>query len=192
MTVADATYTEAVSDTARREPVDAPDENDAPPGAWALLEEWRGWGIGVLKDADDFYVSRRGDLQSWHPRNKFGVSKGDGEALTCVRKFGSNLLLMKPHSTHRLVGDRVPFEIESVHSAYGCVSQEAGIEVDGRFYGWDRVRGPYVTDLVSYQPLGDGRIADLLATINLSALPGIRAVHDERRNLIVWCVPTIA
>lgn len=188
--IATGTHTEAVSDTARRDPADKPNENDPPPAAWALLEEWRGWGIGVLDGDDDFYVSKRGDLQSWHPRNKFGVSKGDGEALTAVRKFGSNLLLMKPHSTHRLVGDRVPFEIESVHSAYGCVSQEAGLEVDGRFYGWDRVRGPYVTDLVSYQPLGDGRIADLLATINLSALPGIRAVHDERRNLIIWVVPT--
>lgn len=185
-----ATLTEATSDIARRVPIDLPNENDPPPAAWALLEEWRGWGIGVLPSADDYYISRRGDLQSWHPRNKFPVAKGDGENLTAVRKFGTNLLLQKPHSTHRLVGDRVPFELETVHSTYGCVSQEAGIEVDGRYYAWDRVRGPYVTDLVSFRPLGDGRIADLLSSINLSSLAGIRAVHAERHNLIVWCVPT--
>ncbi|MCC6989954.1 MAG: hypothetical protein IT181_13195 [Acidobacteria bacterium] len=188
--IATGTLTESTSDTARNTPADRPSENDAPPGAWALLEEWRGWGIGVLQDADDFYISRRGDLQSWHPRNKFGVSKGDGEALTCVKKFGTNLLLMKPHSTHRLIGDRVPFEIDSVHSAYGSVSQESAVEVDGKLYGWDRVRGPYVTDLVSWRPLGDGRIANLLATVNRSALSKIRAVHDEAHNLIIWCVPT--
>lgn len=188
--IGSATHTEAVSDTARVTPADAPSEGDPPPGAFALLEEWRGWGIGVLPGADDFYISRRGDLQSWHPRNKFGVAKGDGEDLACVRKFGSNLLLQKPHSTHRLVGDRVPFEIESVHTAYGNVSQEAGLEVDGKFYGWDRVRGPYVTDLVSWRPLADGRVATLASTINLASLSKIVAVHAERQNLILWAVPT--
>lgn len=185
-----ASYTEAVSDTARNTPSARPSENDPPPGAWALLEEWRGWGIGVLSGSDDYYVSQRGDLQSWHPRNKFPVSKGDGEVLTCVKKFGSNVLLMKPHSTHRLLGDRVPFELDTVHSAYGCVSQEAAVEVDGRLYAWDRVRGPYVTDLVGWTPLGDGRIANQIDLVNRAALASIRAVHDERRNLILWLVPT--
>lgn len=187
--IATGSLTEATSDTARNTPADRPSENDPPPGAWALLAEWRGWGVGVLPSSDDFYVSRRGDLQSWHPRNKFSVSKGDGEVLACVKPFGTNLLLMKPHSTHRLVGDRVPFEIDTVHSAYGCVSQEAGLEVDGKFYAWDRVRGPYVTDLVSWRPLADGRIATQVGLTNREALSSIRAVHDEARNLILWIVP---
>jgi hypothetical protein len=189
--IATATYDEEVSDTARRTPAPKPSENDPPAGAWAILQEWRGWGIGVLPSTDEFYVSRRGDLQSWHPRDKFAVARGNGELITAVRKFAKRLLVMKPHSTHELVGDRVPFEIEDFDgSAYGSVSQEAGVVVDGRLYDWDRVRGPYVTDLATWRPLADGRIAETVATVNLTALEHIRAVHDERNNLIVWAVPT--
>lgn len=99
---------------------------------------------------------------------------------------------MKPHKSWHLVGTRVPFDIEDLQGSYGCVSQEAGIEVGGRFYAWDEVKGPYWTDLgANWVTIGDLTIATTLKSVNRQALEDIRAVHDEVNNLIIWAVPTI-
>jgi hypothetical protein len=79
-----------------------------------------------------------------------------------VKFFGSDVWIQKPHRTWRWTGDQPPFTLEPVHSSYGGVSQESGVEVDGRFYDWDRERGPYVTDGVNFAALGDGTIQDTL------------------------------
>ncbi|HYE85056.1 MAG TPA: hypothetical protein VEA16_01785, partial [Vicinamibacterales bacterium] len=46
------------------------------------------------------------------------------------------------------------------------------------------------TDLVSWNPLADGRIATFVRTVNRQALSSIRCVHDELHNLVIWMVPT--
>lgn len=192
--VGSATFDEELSDTARRQAGAGPftSDNDPPPGAFAILTEWNGFGIGVLINDDSFYVSKQGDLQCWNPRNRFAVKRGDGEAITAVQPFGTEILIQKGHSTHRLVGNRLPFRIEQLHSKWGNVSQEAGLEVDGLYYGWDREQGPYRTDLgARWESLVKGRIKDTLATVNRSALSDIRGVYSENEDLIRWAVPVI-
>jgi hypothetical protein len=146
------TFNEEVSDTARRDAGAGPysSDNDPPPGAFAILQVWKGFGIGVLASDDSYYVSQVGDLESWAPKNKFPVNRGDGEAITSVLPFGTDILVHKGHQTYRLLGDVLPFKLDPLHSRWGNVSQESGLEVDGKFYGWDRERGPYATDTVNW------------------------------------------
>jgi hypothetical protein len=192
--VATATFDEEVSDTARREAGLGPfsSDNDPPPGAFAILSTVKaGLGIGVLAADDSFYVSKPGDLESWPPRNKFPVNRGDGEAITSVLPFGTDTLVQKGHATWRLEGDKVPFVIRNLHSKWGNVSQESGLEVDGQFYGWDRENGPYKTDTVNWDSLVFGICSNQLAMVNRLYLSDIRAVYDETAHVIKWAVPLL-
>jgi hypothetical protein len=184
--VGTATYTEEVIDDVRRDLAAGDQEDDPPPGAFALLEEFAGYFIGALSGSSEFYVSKAGEPESWHPRNKFAVRKGDGEALSGFKRFGEDVFIQKPHATWRLVGDRVPFAIRRVHSSYGGVGAKSGMEIDGRFFDWDRERGPYVTDGVSWMPLVDGRVRGLVATANRNVLHTVECLHIEGQGLVGW------
>lgn len=189
--VGTGTFNEELSDTARRDAGAGPysSDNDAPPGAFAILAQWKGFGLGVLATDDSYYVSKQGDLESWNPRNKFPVNRGDGEAITSILPFGTDILIHKGHATFRLLGDAIPFKIDPLHSRWGNVSQESALEVDGKFYAWDRERGPYMTDTVNWQSLVDGWITNIIATIDRAYLSDIRAVYDETAHVIRWAVP---
>lgn len=193
--VAAATGDETTSDTARINLGPKPNENDPPPGAWASLAVAKdGYGIGILPNDDSFYVSKLGDLESWHPSDRFYVDRGANDALDGgVKVIGTTTVVFKPHQTWVLNGSKPPFALDQIHDSFGLVSPDAGLQVDGiGFFGWDRVRGPYLTDLSSWTALGDTRINTFLETVNLvpDALRDIRCVHDERRNLVIWAVPT--
>jgi hypothetical protein len=189
------TQDEEVSDTARREAGAGAfsSDNDPPPGAFSVLVERSGIGFALLPNDDSFYTSKTGDLESWHPRNKFPVSRGDGEPLTTIVKYGTDILLQKPHSTIRLLGDTVPFQQDTLHSRWGNVSQDAALEVDSLLYAWDRVKGPYNTDTVNWTSMVDGRVSAMVAAVNrdATARADIRANYDETNRIIRWIVPSI-
>lgn len=190
--VATGTQDETVSDTVRQrnQVAPLPSANDAPPGAWAIMTEHKGYAIGILDGADSFYASKLGDAESWHPRDNFPVSRATGEYLSWAKQYGTEMLMGTSHRTWRLENEQVPFKPVPVRARYGNVSQEACLEVDGRFYGWDRIHGPYVTDLVEWRALGRNKIDTFLSTLNPTALGGIRAAHAEKYGLILWAVPT--
>lgn len=187
--VGSGTHDEETLDAARVNPAANPGDNDPPPGAFKILKEWKGFGIGVLPDSSDLYISKNGDLQSYNPRNVISVRKGDGEAVSGVKAFGKEIIIQKPHRSWRLVGDQMPFIPEPVHSSYGGVGPESGGEVDGRFFDWDRERGPYITDLVEFKALADGTIRDTIDTVNRDALSDIRFLHVEGQGFVAWAVP---
>lgn len=188
--IASATFTEAVIDTARVDRLPLEAENDPPTVDFAIVGMHKGYAIGFAVDSSTMHVSKQGDIESWNPKDQFPVSAGDGKAVRCGRPFGTEFLIQKPHKSWHLVGARVPFDIEELHSSFGCISQEAGCEVKGRYYGWDEIKGPYWTDLTNWEPIGDFKIGQLLGTLNRDALEQIRAVHDEEHSLVIWAIPT--
>lgn len=192
--IGNASFTEAATDATRQRGTLAPlpSTNDAPPAAWLVLGEHKGYGIGITAAADSFYVSRLGDFESWHPKDKFPVSRATGRYLTWGKNYGTEFLLGTDHQMWRLNNETVPFKPVPVNPRFGNVSQEACLEVNGWFYGWDRIRGPYRTNLVEWTPLGQHRIDDTLATINRTALGGIKCVHSEVYGLVGWMVPTLS
>lgn len=189
--VASGSTTETVSDVVRQRSdlAPKPSENDPPPGAFIVLEDHKGYGIGILPNSDSYYVSKIGDFESWHPRNKFPVSRAAGEDLAFAKKFGLDFIIGTGHRSWVLVGDGVPFRIESWNSRYGCVSQDAGMEIGEKWYAWDRVHGPYVSDGVNFRPLGRHRIDEILATVNKDAVGDIRIAYSESLGLVGWAVP---
>lgn len=190
--VGTASATETILDVVRQRGIVAPlpGANDAPPGAWKVLVEHNGFGIGILDGDDSYYASAIGDLEAWALRNKFPVSRSKGDFLSFAIGFGEELLIGTNHATWRLEGDEVPFIPRRVHESYGCVSQDAGREIDGRFFGWDRVHGPYVTDLVTWKRIGLHRIDEMLEMVNKSEVDDIRCVHAEKYGLVGWAIPT--
>jgi hypothetical protein len=188
--IATGTLTESVSDAARTNKGPFDSSNDVPP-VFAFAEEFKGYRIGVKTSSSDIYISKQYDPESQHPKDVFPVGgKGDTKALRAVRKYGVDCLLQKPTRTFRLIGDSVPFKIESIDGSYGGVSQKSGVEVDGWWYQWDERRGPYRTNLSAWETLGDTRIATFLSTVNQQALASIDAVHHRGLNLVIWSVPT--
>jgi len=189
--IASATFDEELTDTTRRNAGAGPysSANDPPPIGVAILVQWKGFGLATTLNDDSFYMSKQGDLQSWHPAHKFPVARGDGEKITSILPYGTDVLIQKGHSTYHLVGDQLPFVVEPLHSKWGNVSQESGLEVNGFFYGWDRENGPYRTDTGRlWETLVRGRIADVVATVNRSTLGEICAIYDESADVIRWAV----
>jgi hypothetical protein len=189
--IATATYDEQVSDTARVDAGAGPlSSSNNPPPAFAFMGLYKDHGIGVKADESYFYVSKQGDLESWHPSDKFAVERGRGKPLRACIQYGTETLLFKPTRTFRLVGDRLPFRVEPIHTEFGNVSQESGIEVERLFYGWDEQKGPYVTDLVNWRTLADNRISRTLSSFNRDYAADIKAEHVPDLNLVVWVLST--
>lgn len=190
-TVATATLTEAIADDARVITIlGGESDNDPLAIVPAIAGVHYGHGIAFAQDSIEMHVSTQGDIESWNPKRRFKVGAEDGESVRLAKPFGSEFLLMKPHRAYRLVGTKVPFEIEPLSGSFGCVSQEAGIEVGDWFYGWDRVRGPYRTNLSEWQPLADYRLGTSLRQVG-GMLDGVRAEHDEARSLVLWALPSV-
>lgn len=184
-----ATLTESASDTARIELGPAPSSNDVPP-AFAILGEFKGHRIGVTENSSELWISKQFDAESQHPKDRFPAGgKGDQKPVRGIGKFGTRFLVQKPRVTYELVGDRLPFKIEHVGGSFGNVNQEAAIEVDGWWWAWDETRGPYRTDLTTWEALRDTKIEQVCASINRAFLSKIKVAHYADRNAIIWWVP---
>jgi hypothetical protein len=188
--IATGTLTEIVSDTARVDIGPGPSTNDVPP-VFELAEEFKGYRVGVTLDSSDIWISKQLDPESQHPKDVFPVGgRGDTKPVRAVRKFGVDCLIQKPKKSWRLVGDVVPFKIEPITGSMGAVSQRSGVEVDGWWYQWDELRGPYRTNLETWESLSDNRIQTILGTINRAALKFVEVVHYRTLNIIAWAIPT--
>lgn len=190
--IGNATFTETTTDVVRQRSdlAPLPSAHDAPPGAWLVLGEHKGYGIGVLAGSDSFYASKLGDFESWHPKDQFPTSRATGKDLIWGKQYGTEFLIGTDHQTWRLDNDQVPFKPFGVNPRFGNVSQDACLEINGWFYGWDRVQGPYRTNLVDWVPLGRFKIDETLALVNRTALSGIKAIHVESLGLVGWAIPS--
>ncbi len=186
------TATEAVPDTQRNLATallaPLPNANDVPP-VFAFQCNALGYRIGVQANDSFVWVSAVGDPQSQHPKDKIGVARGDGQALTTVKPIGTTILAQKGRKSWYLDGDRMPFIPRELNTSFGNHSQTSSVEAAGQYYAWDDERGPYVTDLhTSWRSLVDGRIARIVATVNRGA--EIRCAHLKEATLVIWSVAT--
>lgn len=187
------TFDEQVSDTARVDAGAGPfSASNDPPPAFAFMGLYRDHGIGVKTDESYFYVSKQGDLESWHPSDKFAVERGMGKPLRSVTQYGTETVLCKPNKTFRLVGERLPLRIEPVHSEFGNVSQKSAMEIEGLLYAWDEQKGPYVTDLTTWRTLADNRIAETLAGVNREWSIDVQIEQVPDLNLVVWILSNVS
>lgn len=185
-----ATLTETTSDTARRDLGVGPlsSVNDPPP-VLAWVGFWKGYAIGAEPDSESFVVSKQNDFESWHPRDAFRA--GRNEALRSGKPFADLAFILQTDTrSFRLVGDKVPFQFVEVKDSLGNVCFDAAVEGKNWFYAWDKEKGPYRTNLEVFDPIADGRIETLVASVNRAYLGDIRCVRDAKRDLIIWSFPT--
>lgn len=190
--VATATVTEAVADTVRNLAstllAPLPNANDAPP-AFAFGCTAVGYRLGVQQGDSFVWVSALGDPESQHPKDKLGVSRGDGQALTTIKTVGTSIIAQKGRRTFQLKGDRMPFIPAELNMSLGNHQQASSVSAAGWYWAWDDERGPYKTDLqAQWTSLVDGQISRIFATVNLNA--EIRCCHFTRGTLICWLVAT--
>lgn len=195
--VGTATATEALADSARNLASNLlaplPNANDVPP-VFAFMCNAQGYGFGVQLNSSFVHVSANGDLQSWHPKDVLGVARGDGQNVTTIRTVGDGtsasgtmIIAQKARKTYQLQGDRMPFVPKELNPGFGNHSQASAIDAVGRYWAWDDEKGPYSTDLQgTWTSLVDGRIENVIATVNLGA--EIRACHVKKLGLICWIV----
>lgn len=190
--VGTATATEAVTDSARNLATaliaPLPNANDVPP-PFAFMGTAQGYAFGVRPNDGFVYVSANGDPQSFHPKDKLGVARGDGQELTTCKAVGTSIIVQKRRKTYELTGDRMPFIPNELNPALGNHSQGSSVEAAGRYWAWDDEKGPYWTDLqATWRSLVEGRIANLVASVNRTAQ--IRCCHYKAQTLVAWIVAT--
>lgn len=190
--IATATHTEQVTDSARNLATNVlaplPNANDEPP-PFAFQANADGYRFGVLTNDSYVYVSGLGAPESQHPKDKFGVARGDGQHITTVKAVGTQIIVQKGRKTFYLVGDRMPFIPKDLSPEFGNHSQDSSVSAAGRYWAWDTESGPYSTDLGgSWRNLVDGRIRTFVSTVNRSA--EIRCCHVKDESLICWLVAT--
>ncbi len=188
--VATGTLAESVADTARTDLAPLPNANDEPPANMTQMVYHLGYGIALVKNDEHYYTSAQGNLQAWHPKHKWPVERGGGEPICAVCTLGTLALVMKPHRSWFLSRDRVPFKLDRAHPGFGCVGPEAWKEANDRLYAWDRVRGPYRTDGLVWEPLADNRIRPTIDAVNRTVDNDIRCFHVEKYNLVGWAFAT--
>ncbi|MGE0590921.1 MAG: hypothetical protein AB7G23_03075 [Vicinamibacterales bacterium] len=182
------TITEATSDAARRDPGPREHDNDPPP-AFAWLSSWKGYPIGAVPESADYYVGKQDDPESFHPRNVFRVN--GNQAVRSGHPFQNRAFLLQTETrSFELRGDGPPFVLWDAHTSFGNVCPDAYVEGPNHFYAWDRDKGPYRSNLETWEPLADRRIKAFVGTVNRLYLGDIRAVHVKALSLILWAVPT--
>jgi hypothetical protein len=190
--VGTATVTEAIVDATRNLAstllAPLPNANDVPP-AFAFGCTAVGYRLGVQSGDSYVWVSALGDPESQHPKDKIGVSRGDGQQLTTLKTIGTTIIAQKGRKTFQLKGDRMPFIPAELNPSLGNHQQASSVSAAGWYWAWDDERGPYKTDLQNqWTSLVDGQISRVFGTVNLNG--EIRCCHLKRQTLICWLVAT--
>jgi hypothetical protein len=190
--VGTATVTEQVTDAARNLATTLlaplPNANDVPP-TFAFTCVALGYRFGVARNDSYVWVSALGDPQSQHPKDKIGVSRGDGQQLTTIKRVGTRIIAQKGRATFEMTGDRMPFIPQELNPAFGNHQQASSVDGGGSYWAWDEVRGPYRTDLAGrWDALADGTVSTFVAAVNKTA--NIRCIHLQDKNLVCWLVAT--
>lgn len=189
--VGTATLQEAVIDSTRNLATNViaplPNANDVPP-TFALMATALGYRFGVELDDSFVWVSALGDPQSQHPKDKIGVSRGDGQPVTTCKVIGTTIVVQKARKSFYLEGDRMPFLPKDFNGSFGNVAQGASCEAADKYWGWDGERGPYSTDFSSWTSLVDGRIRQVFSSVNKTA--AVKCVHVKRKQTVCWFVAT--
>lgn len=185
--VATASYTEAVADDDRRIPGPKVSENDPLPALQGMVV-WKGYGIGWRKDASTFLVTKRDFLESFDPQNEFSIKRNQKVRSAAV--VGEECLVQTDTQTFRLVGETFPFIAKNLHTKFGNVSPNAAQEANNRLFCWDKKRGPYWTDGISFESIVDGEIQTIIETANLERLAEIRSFQFADLNIVGWAFAT--
>ena len=135
------------------------------------------------------WFSEVGEPEAILPENNFEVRTNDGDVVTAMKAFTSNLMVFKTNSYHQLSGqDPQNFSLRQVSDQYGCLNHRCTAVYDDFLVFLDR-KG-IVRFNGANQDTVSSKIQSVFERMNVSAAKDTACmVHDKKRNQILTAIP---
>lgn len=135
------------------------------------------------------FYSDIGAPSSFDIESFFELRTNDGDVVTGMKAFNSNLMLFKTNSYHQLTGDDpANFTIRQMSDQYGCLNHRSAVTYDNYLVFLDR-KG-IIRHSGSNQETLSTKIQDVFDTMNVSAAKDTACmVHDKKRSQILCGIP---
>ena len=133
------------------------------------------------------YYSDIGAPEDTEEENFFDVRTSNGDQITCLIPFQSNLIIFKNRSIHELTGSSPEsLSLKDVNLEYGCVNNTAAVTFNNKLWFLDskgicEYNGPN-TFIVSYP------VETVLNTLDKSLC---RAFYIKKRNEVWFCFGSV-
>jgi archaellin len=128
------------------------------------------------------------DPEDWPAINYMEVKSGDGDKISCIRKFLGDLVIFKQRSIHsfRAGTNILEGKLDEIDSHIGCVGPKAACALSSRMY-FISEQGIYVFNGVAATSLHSERIPRLWGDINKEYLENACAYAWD--NLVWFSLP---
>lgn len=144
---------------------------------------------GYTLAPSNIYFSAIGDPETVEPDYNFEVRTNDGDTVRGMKSFGSQLLVFKENSFHKVVGDNPDnYELVEISAEYGGLNNKCAVVFRGRCFFLDP-KGIVAYDgsaprIVSKRMEATFRRMNLAAARNTAC-----AAHYDFRNQVWFSIP---
>lgn len=144
---------------------------------------------GITLYPSGVYWSQIADPSLFDIESNFEVRTNDGDMVTALKAFQSNLMIFKTNSYHQLSGDDpTNFTLKQVSDEYGCLNHRATAIYDDYLLFLDR-KG-IVRHNGADQETISTPIQDVFDSMNFSSAKNTACmVHDKKRNQVLCGIP---
>lgn len=144
---------------------------------------------GISATPSTLWFSELANPEKIQPDYNFEVRTNDGDKIRALKSLGSQLVVFKENSFHKVVGDNpTNYELVEISTEYGALSDRAVATVDGTAYFIDP-KGIVKYDGSSWKIISD-RMEQTFRRMNLSsARNNCLAAHYSFRNQIWFMFP---
>lgn len=135
------------------------------------------------------YWSDIGEPEGIEPEFFAEFRTNDGDRVTGVKSFGSQLIVTKERSVHKLTGDNPNnFALQEISDQFGCVSNRAMVTFNDQLHFLDP-KGVCEYNGANIQIISN-RVESVFLTMNIAAArENAQAIHVRSRNEIWWAIP---
>lgn len=144
---------------------------------------------GFSSAPSDVWYSEIGEPENISPESKFEVRTNDGDRVYATKSYQDNMIIMKEHSFHKIIGDSADnYQLVAISNDYGCISNKTVIEYKQKLLWLDR-KGILEYSGANYSIISDA-IEPIFRSMNLTAAKEHAcAVHHIYRNQIWFGIP---
>jgi len=144
---------------------------------------------GFTGSPSTVWFSEVGEPEAVQPENNFEVRTNDGDQVTGMKAFTSNLMIFKTNSYHQLSGqDPNNFALRQISDQYGCLNHRATAIYDDYLVFLDR-KGIIRFNGANQDTIST-KIQSVFERMNVSVAKDTACmVHDKKRNQILTAIP---
>lgn len=145
---------------------------------------------GFSNNPSNVQFSNLGQPEQLEALHFFEIRTNDGDRIYAQKAFNNQILFMKEHSFHVLVGsDPTNFQLVQISGQYGCISKRTVVEYNQKLLWLDR-KGILEYNGAAFDIISTQEVEPMFRRMNLSAAKeNACAVHHVYRNQIWWGIP---